>query len=214
MIVKPFRLVKINKYITDKKCVILDAGAGSHSASITRQWFPDCTYHGIDITDNYKNDEKDLSLMDKFYIMDLTKLKLDEIPDNYYDVIVMSHIIEHLHNGDKVIERILTKLKAGGLIYVEYPSQKSTRLPSMEETLNFYDDPTHCRIYTLTEIFTLLESNSMKVLEGGTRRQWINIFLMPVKILRDLIKKHYISGGTFWDITGFAEYAVARKLTN
>lgn len=39
MIVKPFKLVKINKYIKDSSLVILDAGVGSHSTFITKQWF-------------------------------------------------------------------------------------------------------------------------------------------------------------------------------
>lgn len=212
MIVKPFRLVKISKYLKANKIAILDAGAGSHSASITKQWFPDCVYHGIDI-DNYRNDDKDFELMDKFYKMDLTKFEYSEIPDGFFDVIVMSHVIEHLHNGDKVIESILSKLKPDGIIYIEYPSFKSTRLPSMKETLNFYDDPTHCRIYTLPEIYNLLMRNKMTILEGGTRRQWINIFIIPIKIIHNLLKKGYVSAGVFWDITGFAEYAIAQKTT-
>lgn len=212
MIIKPFRLIKIDKYIKNKSCVILDAGAGSHSASITKKWFPNCTYHGIDISDNYRNDDKDFSLMDKFYKLDLTSLELSNIPDNFYDVIIMSHIIEHLENGDAVIEKILTKLKPAGLIYIEFPSIKSTKLPSMPETLNFYDDPTHCRIFLLPEVYDILINNGLKINEGGTRRQWINIFLMPVKIVRDLVKTGRLNGGTFWDITGFAEYVVAHKI--
>src|SRR5690349_14930869 len=115
--------------------------------------------------------------MKQFYEMDLTQLKFDAIPDNFFDVIMMSHIIEHLHNGDKVIEGVLQKLKKGGLIYIEYPGQKSTTLPSMKRTLNFYDDPTHVRIYSVPEVKGILENNGMQVLRSGTRRYWPYILL-------------------------------------
>ena len=211
MIVKPFRIIKIQKYFKNTDINILDVGAGSHSATITKEWLPKCNYEGIDISRNYYNNENDLSIMNKFYEMDLTKLDFSEIPDNYYDVILMSHIIEHLYNGDKVIESLLPKLKSDGIIYIEYPSAKSTKLPSMKETLNFFDDPTHCRIYTIPEVYNLLMKNNFKILEGGTRRQWINIFLSPFKSIIQLVTKGYIRAGVMWDITGFAEYAIAKK---
>lgn len=211
MLVKPHRLIKISKYFKNENLSILDIGAGSHSASITKAWFPNCVYHGIDISKNYYNDEKDFLLMDKFYEMDLTKLDFNVIPDNFFDVILMSHIIEHLHNGDKVIESMLQKLKAGGIIYIEYPAFKSTKLPSMRETLNFFDDPTHCRIYALIEIYNLLMRNNLNILEGGIRRQWINIIIFPLKSIIQLLTKGYIRAGVMWDLAGFAEYAVARK---
>lgn len=40
MNIKPFRLSKIRKYIKSDSIAILDVGAGSHSASITKKWFP------------------------------------------------------------------------------------------------------------------------------------------------------------------------------
>ena len=212
MLVKPFRIVKIQKYCKKEDLTILDVGAGSHSASITKEWIPKCKYHGIDISKNYYNDEEDFQLMDEFYEMDLTKLDFDIIPDDFFDVIVMSHIIKHLHNGDKVIQKLLPKLKTEGVIYIEYPSQRSTKLPSMKETLNFYDDPTHCRIFSLNEIYNLLKTNNLKVLDGGVRRQWINIALVPVKSIFQLLTKGYIRGGVMWDICGFAEFAVGRKV--
>ncbi|MEI7595070.1 MAG: class I SAM-dependent methyltransferase [Bacteroidota bacterium] len=211
MVIKPFRLNKIQKHSANQKLTILDVGAGSHSPSITKQWLSNCTYHGIDITNNYRNSENDLNLMDSFFILDLTALNFDSIQDNFYDVIIMSHIIEHLHNGDQVIRLLSKKLKANGVIYIEYPSERSTRLPSMRDTLNFYDDPTHCRIYTLSEIKSILENSNFQILEFGTRRHWINIFLIPIKLVYNLIKIGHLPGGMFWDICGFAEYTIARK---
>jgi|LakMenE18May11ns_1017448.scaffolds.fasta_scaffold9939170_2 ubiquinone/menaquinone biosynthesis C-methylase UbiE len=194
-----------------RKFALLDVGAGSHSATKTKAIFPNCEYHGIDITKNYENDAADFKAMSGFYELDLTALQFESIPNNYFDVIVMSHIIEHLHNGDKVIEGLLPKLKKGGYIYIEYPGQRSTKLPSMKRTLNFYDDPTHVRIYSVAEVTKVLETNGCEVLRGTTRRYWPYIALLPLTVVSETIKYGFIPGGVFWDIAGFAEYVFAIK---
>ena len=211
MLVKPFRIKLAQTHIPNKNLSVLDIGAGSHSASITKQWLPDCHYSGVDISKDYNNDEADFKAMDEFYQMDLTKLDFSTIPENRYDLIVMSHVIEHLPNGDQVIAGLLSKLKKGGIIYLEFPSAKSVDFPSKRETLNFYDDPTHCRIFSVKEVSELLTKNNFSILSAGTRRQMINIFLMPLKIVYQTLTKGYVRGGVYWDYYGFAEYVLARK---
>jgi ubiquinone/menaquinone biosynthesis C-methylase UbiE len=211
MIIKPFKIKLAQKYLLNNEPMILDVGAGSHSASITKKWLPKCHYTGIDISKSYNNDDADFKAMDEFIEMDLTKLEFDAIPENKYDMIVMSHVIEHLHNGDKVIAGMLPKLKKGGIIYLEFPSERSVHFPSKRETLNFYDDPTHCRIFTVKEISELMTQNHLSILSAGTRRQLINIILMPFKIVYQSITKGYVRGGVYWDLYGFADYVVAKK---
>jgi SAM-dependent methyltransferase len=193
-----------------EKFSLLDVGAGSGSPTKTKSYFPRCAYHGID-RGNYRNDDADFKAMDAFYEMDLTELKFDNIPDNYFDVMIMSHVIEHLQNGDKVIEGLLKKLKSGGKIYIEYPGLRSTKLPSMRDTLNFYDDDTHVRIYSLKEVSSLLDKGGFNILKSGTRRYWPFIFLLPISFFHQWMKKGYVPGGVFWDLLGFAEFVYAEK---
>ena len=80
MIVKPFKIKLAQKYLLNKDLLILDVGAGSHSASITKKWLPACHYTGIDISKSYNNDEADFKAMDEFIEMDLTKLNFEKIP--------------------------------------------------------------------------------------------------------------------------------------
>lgn len=211
MLVKPFKIKLAEKYLSKADITILDVGAGSHAASITKQWLPKCHYTGIDISKNYNNVEADFEAMDEFIQMDLTKLEFDRIPENKYDMMVMSHVIEHLHNGDKVIAELISKLKKGGIIYLEFPSERSVNFPSKRETLNFYDDPTHCRIFSVKEVSAILIQNHLSILSAGTRRQMLNIILMPFKIIYQSITKGYVRGGVYWDYYGFAEYVCARR---
>ena len=64
------------------------------------------------------------------------------LADNHYDLIILSHVIEHINNGLDVVERLSKKLKFGGHIYIEYPSLKSLQLPSAQGSLHFCDDDT------------------------------------------------------------------------
>lgn len=211
MMIRPFRVVALQKLMPSNPKEILDIGSGSHSPTITKRFFPGCTYSGVDIQQDYSNTEEDIRNMDAFFEMDLTQLDFNAIPDNRYDLIVMSHIIEHLHNGDKVIAGLLPKLKSGGFIYIEFPSEKSTKLPSMPETLNFYDDPTHVRIFTREEIADLLSKNGVAVAQQGIAKRLINTLLLPIRIPFHLIKLRRLRGPAFWDFYGFAEYVIGRK---
>jgi len=190
---------------------LLDIGCGNHSPSITKYWFPKCTYYGLDKDKNYNNDSRDLELMDGFYNIDLINNKLDKIPDEHFDVIMMAHVIEHLPNGDEVMIKLLPKLKKNGYIYIEYPSFKSTKLPSMKGTLNFFDDPTHCRLYTQIELYNLFLKNKCKIIKGGIRRYMMYILLTPFRAIYDIIRYGYVNGSVFWDIMGFAEYIIVQK---
>lgn len=206
-----FKFLYLKKSFGKKPFRLLDIGAGNHSASKTCRVFPACQYYGVDISKDYNNDESDFRVMQSFYELDLTKLDYSVIPDNYFDAIWMVHVIEHLVNGDEVIIKLLPKLKSGGFIFIEYPGIKSTKLPSMPGTLNFYDDHTHVRIYSVKEISALLAENNCTVVKGGTRRNWYHIFLIPLRIFQSLVVYKKIVGSVFWDLLGFAEFVYAKK---
>ena len=217
MNVKAFASSFVTKFIFlrrsfgSKPFRLLDIGAGNHSATKAKRVFPLCEYHGVDMEKDYNNDQEDFNQMAAFYEMDLTKLDFKSIPDNYFDGIWMVHVIEHLYNGDEVIKLLLPKLKPGGYMYVEYPGKRSTTLPSMYGTLNFKDDPTHVRIYSVEELSVLFAASQCMVLNSGTRRNAWFMLAMPFRIVMSLVKGKKIQGNIFWDLLGFAEYLWVQK---
>ena len=60
--------------------------------------------------------------MEGYDEIDLSTEPLTPIPDHFFDVIVMSHVVEHLPNGLEVIRGLTQKLKSGGRFYLEFPS--------------------------------------------------------------------------------------------
>ena len=191
--------------------ILLDIGAGNHSATKTKRVFPLCVYHGVDMERDYNNTDEDLAAMDEFYEMDLTQLSFSSIPNSYFDGIWMVHGIEHLYNGDEVILGLLKKLKSGGKMYIEYPGERSAHLPSMYGTLNFYDDPTHVRIYHHAVLAKMLEAAGCKILRRGVRRNVWFILAIPFRIGMYWVRGKRLQGNIFWDVLGFAEYLWVEK---
>ena len=188
---------------------LLDIGAGNHSASLTKKLFPNCKYYGLDLDKHYNNNKDDFRCMEAFYEMNLDEQQFDSIPNNHFDVLLLNHVIEHLQDGEAVIKGLIPKLKKGGMIYVEYPGFRSTQLPRMEGTLNFFDDDTHVHIHSTRSIMNVLMKCNMQIIAGGTRRHLLNILMMPLKIPYTLLRYRKIVPSIFWDALGFAEYVVA-----
>ena len=190
---------------------MLDIGTGNHSASKTKSLFPHCEYYGLDLNRDYNNDESDFQVMKGFYEMDLTRLDFSSLPDAFFDAIWLVHVIEHLHNGDAVLQGLVTKLAPGGYLYVEYPGKKSTRLPSMKGTLNFKDDHSHVRLYSVAELKVLFEKSGCQVLQSGSRRSIFYVAATPGRILFRWVRGKMVTGNIFWDLLGFAEYLWVKK---
>ncbi|MEO6584411.1 MAG: methyltransferase domain-containing protein [Ferruginibacter sp.] len=206
------KFIFMNRSFGKRAFRLLDVGAGNHSASKTLDIFPNCAYYGLDLDKSYNYDEDDFKLMKGFYEMDLTKLAFGDLPQIFFDGIWIVHVIEHLHNGDEVLVKLLPKLKSGGYMYIEYPGIKSTTLPSMPGSLNFNDDASHVRLYSIKELSGLLQSHGCRIVKAGTRRNVWFMLAMPFRIGAHLLKGKKIQGNIFWDVAGFAEYMWLQKL--
>jgi SAM-dependent methyltransferase len=201
------------KWKDSKDCNILDVGCGSISIKRIKGWFPNAHYYELDIDIPTSS-----NAMDKFYHVDLLKDDLSSIPNNHFNIIILSHVIEHLPNGLEIIEKLIKKLKINGDIYIEFPSTKSLSLWSADGTLNFCDDHSHVRVYDIKEIANLLLKNNVTITKAGTAREWLKIFILPLLLPYHLLyffKTGRLTSKFLWDITGFASYihgSLGRKL--
>lgn len=188
----------------------LDVGCGNHSPTRTKNVFPHCLYHGLD-RDNYNNDDADFAAMEEFYRVDLETDSLEQIPDGYFDLIIMNHVLEHLQDGLSVVARLSRKLTPGGYLYIEFPSVRSLNLPSAPGTLHFCDDGSHVKLYDVKEVANALLANDCTVLRGGRRRDWFYWTLTPALYFYTRYIKRASYAGTLWDFMGFADYVLGRK---
>lgn len=204
----PVRFKRFYRQFHRREFMLLDVGCGNKSASQTIKWFPKCRYAGLD---RVAPAADELTLMERFFLVDLSCQSLDSVPRGSFDVILFSHCIEHLPNGLDVLAELCHKLAPRGRIYIEFPSERSLRLPRMKGTLNFYDDPTHVRLYRITEIVETLSACGLKVVRAGRRRDWATLILSPIHQLHHLLKHGGLSAAALWDLLGFADFVYAEK---
>ncbi len=209
----PPKLKAIRNQKGDQPVKILDVGCGNDSCEITRQWLNVDTYHGVD-REFWQGQEEDYKKMDQLFLLDLDQSELSEVPDEFYDVVMFSHVIEHLENGHQTVRKLARKLRPGGLLYIETPSPRTLKYPSAIGFLNFYDDPTHKKVYPIAEIIE--QASELKLVSSGTRRDPPRlIFLSPISLLLNLIYflpvKRRIFATGLWDLLGVADFVLLKK---
>ncbi len=191
---------------------ILDVGCGNHSPTLAKLFFPRSHYTGIDKVSDYNLDEEDRKNLDVFVLMDLEAPGWERLDPQGYDIILLVHVLEHLQHGEAVIERLWSYLRPGGYLYLETPSERSLTLPSMPGTLNFFDDPTHVRLYTLPELCNLFLRLKAQVVRAGLCRQKRKILFLPVLLFLHLVRYGtWKRAALFWDLLGFAQFVLVRK---
>lgn len=112
------RLSKAESFLNvSDKINFLDIGAGEGKALIEgkkRKW----NVTGIDIVDNRIEEAKDTSinfLVGKFLEIDL--------PENYYSIVYLDSVLEHVLQPLEYISKIKRILKPGGILYVGIPNE-------------------------------------------------------------------------------------------
>ena len=200
--------LKLFRNSVDEDFTILDVGCGQESVLFTKKWYPRCRYFGLDLSrDSFSSEE--LSHMEKLFIADLDRDDLSELPDAHFDVIVMSHVIEHVWDGLPAVARLTKKLAPGGRIYIEFPSVRSL---ASRRRLRFCDDPTHVRVYDVKEVANVLLANGLKVITAGRRREWLRVALFPLAIpshIKTLLSSGRLTGAGLWDLCGLADFVYA-----
>lgn len=194
---------------------VLDIGCANHSPILTRRWFPGCYYAGADIQ-TYENSPEDRAAMDAFYLLGVDGSGYDAIPDAAFDLVMLSHVVEHMADPLPIVAKLCSKLKPGGYIWISFPSLRSLSLPSSsDETLQFCDDPTHIRIPSIQEIGNTLLANQVRILHAGKSREGFfttiaDIFKLAKRTLKWSVTGRF-SGKGMWYLLGFEDHVFGQR---
>lgn len=194
---------------------ILDIGCGNGSPTLTKRWFPGCHYAGADIQ-RYNLTDADTAAMDEFFAIGADRGGYAAIPGSSYDFVILNHVVEHMANPEPIVALLCAKLKPGGFIWIAFPSLRSLSLPhSVDETLQFCDDPTHVRLPDVREITNVLLANGVTVLRAGRSREgFFTTIADCVKLGKRLTVKLFtgrFSGRGLWYILGFEDHVFGQR---
>jgi ubiquinone/menaquinone biosynthesis C-methylase UbiE len=127
---------------------------------------------------------------------DLNK-QLIPFDDDQFDLVVASHIIEHLVKPVEFFGDCIRVCKPGGFVHFEAPSERSLFLPGMPFdydkffSISFFDDPTHVfRPWTPQSFYRLAKYYQCEPICTGYRVSWKHRILFPLTLIYALLTKN------------------------
>jgi SAM-dependent methyltransferase len=132
---------------------VLDIGCGAgDNAILIKSRVPDCDIFGI--THSASEAEQAEMYMKKCWVIDIEGGLPDDLLSQSFDVLIFSHVLEHLRNPATVLARFSHLLRKGGQVLIAIPNILSFRMRVQFLRGDFrYQssgplDDTHLRFYT------------------------------------------------------------------
>ncbi|AQR97836.1 methyltransferase domain-containing protein [Clostridium saccharoperbutylacetonicum] len=160
-----------NVYLLSKEVkensVVLDIGCAQGRFGKTLKEMG-CSIYGIDIDEKAVEYAKKSGYYDEILIMDINNKSVDDNKKlkkmlNYFDVIIISDVLEHMSDPTNVILEFSKFLKEDGIILISVPNiaHISVLLNLMNDKFNYQDvgilDNTHLKFFTKTSFIDWIE---------------------------------------------------------
>jgi SAM-dependent methyltransferase len=104
------------------------------------------------------------------YGLDVTVGNVEEVdlPHAAYDAVTMQHVIEHVHEPSRVLERVYTVLKMGGVLSIRTPNLDSLGHGRFRDMWMHLDPPRHLRVFVPSTLSTCVERAGFTILDVHT----------------------------------------------
>ena len=85
------------------------------------------------------------------------------LPKNFFDVVNMSSVIEHVYDPKYTMKKLNTSLKKGGVVVIRTPNYNSFSRVLFQKFWVFMDSPRHLFLFTRKTLGTLLHDTGFEV---------------------------------------------------
>jgi 2-polyprenyl-3-methyl-5-hydroxy-6-metoxy-1,4-benzoquinol methylase len=150
------------RFLPSKVQRVLDVGCGAgDNAKLIKEKWPNTEVHGITLSK--KEQKKALSKMEYCYLADIEKGVPEQVKGKEFDLILFSHVLEHLRSPSQVLKKFSSILSKNGSVVVAVPNVCvwPIRLQFLKGKFEYTDkghlDRTHMRFftyYTIDELFS------------------------------------------------------------
>ena len=112
----------------------------------------------------------------KFKYVSLFEIALDELNINFgnnnlnnlFDIVISSHVIEHLKSIEEHLVILKKLLKPNGILYLSSPNTDSLDAKKYGPKWKGYQDPTHISLHSLHDILKLIDKLNLEIIISGT----------------------------------------------
>lgn len=178
------------QFIPEDSKTILEVGCGVGKFSTL---LTDMGKETWAIEPNQESAEKASKTISKVFVGTIDE-KLSEVPDNYFDVIVMNDVIEHLTEPWDDIKKLKSKLKENGVFVSSIPNvryAKNLFHVLFKRDWKYSDDRildiTHYRFFTKKSIKRLWEENGYKIERISGINRTKSFAFLPFAILWNIL---------------------------
>lgn len=168
------KVVKKLKRFLPKKSTVFDIGCGGGALL---KFMKDCGYNvfGLEVSEEAREEaESVIGLKNIICCGDFLKLDFNE---HFFDAVLMTDVVEHLHNPHTYLEKITKILKPQGLLVIRTPNSDCF-LHKLIKQRWMLSSPRHIVIYNHKSLLSLLEKHNFKV-GYFTREKHIQTNLFP-----------------------------------
>ncbi len=157
---------------------VLDFGCGNGEFMSLSQSFG-WQAKGFDLDENAVSTAKKLNLdVVQGGISDLIEEESDK-----YDLITLSHVIEHVYEQDKLIQECYRLLKPGGRLWLETPNCRSLGLSLFGKYWRGLEPPRHIVLFNFDSVHRVLLNSGFNKMEN--RRHPLSSVYMSMKSERN-----------------------------
>lgn len=176
-------------FFPDDANTVLDIGCGQGSfAKQIKDQYQAETW-GIEYMPSHgENAQK---VLDKVFIGSCEDL-IDDLPDNYFDVIYFNDVLEHLVDPYLVLKKLKIKLTSNGKIISSIPNiryHNTLRMLLVDKEWKYEEsgvmDHTHLRFFTKKSIKRMYEESGYKIIhhQGINKTRSLKPYLMNLLLL-------------------------------
>lgn len=165
---------------------ILDVGCGAGILGAALKQRQTCEVWGVEyVADVARQAALSLDQVITGSVEDMAVL--EQLPDDYFDVIIFADVLEHLRDPGDILQKMKPCLRAGGTIVSSVPNVRhwSVIKGLLEGRWDYEDagilDRTHLRFFTCSSLVSMFRDAGYEIAEGQTVRL-VNDVPMPTGI--------------------------------
>lgn len=181
--------IEMLKFVPEGTKKILDIGCGQGLFGKLCKEELNCVVHGIELVDKAAEIAK--KNIDKVLIGDVYK-NLDLLENEYYDLIVLNDVIEHIPNPEELISLIKNRLNHEGVILFSVPNFRyiyNLIEVMLKKNFDYTDsgtlDKTHLTFFTKNSFKKTVEKLDYKVISVNGINEANSLYM---KLLKPFLK--------------------------
>jgi 2-polyprenyl-3-methyl-5-hydroxy-6-metoxy-1,4-benzoquinol methylase len=157
----------IASFLPDKASSILDIGCAGGGLLKVLKARGNNNVVGLDPSAVCVRQTKDMGVEAYSGSIFSSRSEIEIEPGRQFDMVILSHVLEHILNVDKAVENVMTWLAPDGLLYIETPDaahyQDHFKVPF------YYFDIEHINHFDLASLRNLSARHGLAFVSGSTR---------------------------------------------